>query len=346
MNRHTLFFTGPHQVEVRPEALSAPLAGEALVRTLCSAISPGTELLIYRGQFPTDLAVDETISALAGRFAYPLRYGYSAVGEVVEVGPGVDSAWLGRRVFAFQPHTEAFVAPVADLHPLPPGLTPETALFLPNMETAVNFLLDGHPRIGEAVVVFGQGVVGLLTTALLARLPLERLITLDCLPLRRAWSCRLGAHFSLDPGQPEALTEARGHLRPAPEQAAWQAGADLVYELTGAPATLDQAITAAGFGGRIVVGSWYGQKRAAVDLGGRFHRARLTLISSQVSTLTPTLHARWTKARRLDVAWRMLAELDPARLITHHFSLPEAAQAYRLLDQAPGEALQVVLTYP
>jgi threonine dehydrogenase-like Zn-dependent dehydrogenase len=264
------------------------------------------------------------------------------VGRVVGLGAGVEPGWRDQVVFAFHPHASHFAVATANLFPLPDGVDPETALFLANMETAVNFLLDGAPLIGERVVVFGQGIVGLLTAALLARLPLARLITLDRYPLRREASLSLGAHASLDPAAPDAVAQALAHLQsdgPHP-------GADLTYELSGAPAALDQAITVTGFNGRIVIGSWYGQKRAELNLGGRFHRSRLRLISSQVSTLTPELMARWTKARRLQVAWQMLRAVAPARFITHRFPLAEAAQAYALIDQHPDECIQVVLTYP
>lgn len=327
MERHALYFTAPGRVEVRTEPLAAPGPGEARVQTICSAISAGTEMLVYRGEFPGGLSVDATLSALSGNFAYPLRYGYAAVGRVTELGAGVAADWLGRPVFAFQPHASAFVAPVAELQPLPEGLPPEDAVFLPNMETAVNFLLDGAPLIGERVAVFGQGVVGLLTTALLARLPLDSLHTFDRFALRREWSLKLGATASADPDEAPALD------------------ADLCYELSGSPAALDCAIAATGFAGRIVIGSWYGEKRHPVDLGGRFHRERLRLISSQVSTLTPELQARWTKARRLQVAWQRLAEMKPSQLITHSFPLSNSATAYALLDQHPDQALQVIFRY-
>ena len=191
---------------------------------------------------------------------------------------------------------------------------------MPNMETAVNFLMDGQPLIGEQVVVFGQGVVGLLTTALLARLPLARLLTLDRYPLRRQASLALGAHASLDPAEPQELTRLHTMLQQG------QQGADLTYELSGNPAALDQAIAATGFSGRVVIGSWYGQKRADINLGGRFHRSRMRLISSQVSTLAPQWTGRWSKARRLQVAWWMLEQVRPAHLITHRFPLAQAAQ--------------------
>ncbi len=347
----SLYFTAPHRVDVRDETVRPPLAGEVWVETLASAISPGTEMLVYRGQAPTELAVDETISALSGSFNFPLKYGYAAVGRVVELGADVDASWLNRLVFAFNPHESHFTAAAANLLPLPADVDVDTALFLPNMETAVNFLHDGAPLIGERVAVFGQGIVGLLTTSLLARMPLASLITFDRYPLRREASRSLGAHASLDPTEPVwKMLNARVPAGvPSREDAVGEQltdlQADLTYELSGSPATLDQAIAATGFNGRIVIGSWYGQKRADLNLGGRFHRSRIRLISSQVSTLAPELSGRWTKARRMETAWQLLREVKPARLITHRFPLAEAAKAYELIDQHPEACIQVVLTY-
>jgi 2-desacetyl-2-hydroxyethyl bacteriochlorophyllide A dehydrogenase len=327
-----LCFVAPRRVTVREEPLSPPGAGQVLVQTLVSAISPGTEMLVYRGQVPAGMPLDSTLPVLAGDFAFPLKYGYAAVGRVAELGEGADPAWQERLVLSFHPHASHFLASPGELIPVPAGLSAEEAAFLPNLETAVNFLMDGQPVVGERVAVFGQGVVGLLTTALLARLPLSSLVTVDCHPLRRQASLDLGAHAALDPEAPGALDD-------------WCASADLTYELSGSPSALDPAIAATGFGGRVVIGSWYGDQRATLSLGGAFHRSRIQLVSSQVSTIAPRWSARWSKARRLEVAWRLLAELKPAGLITHRFPFADAAEAYDLLDRRPGEAIQVLLSY-
>ena len=338
MKRRSVWFAAPFAAEVREAPAPTPGPGEALVRTLVSAVSPGSELLVYRGQAPEDAAVDDTIAALGGQFRFPIQYGYAAVGHVIRVGADVPKAWLGRLVFAFNPHESHFVAPVAALMPLPEGLAPDAAVFLPNMETAVSFVMDGRPVIGEQVAVLGQGIVGLLTTALLAELPLTALVALDGYPLRREWSRRLGATAALEPA---ALNEARRALQGDREYA----GADLTYELSGNPRALDAAIALTGYNGRIVVGSWYGRKRVEVDLGGAFHRAHMQITGSQVSHLAPQWLGRWTKPRRLAVAWEMLGRHRPERLITHRFPLEEAAEAYRLLDESPGETVQVVFKY-
>jgi len=337
--RRSLVFSGPGRVEVVEEPWPDLAPRQVMVQTRVSAVSAGTELLAYRGELPAHLQLDETISSLADRFEYPFRYGYAAVGDVVAVGKDVDGGWLGKQVFGFEPHSSHFVAEEAALFPVSEGVQADAAVLLPAMETAVNLLLDGQPRIGEKVVVLGQGVVGLMTTALLARFPLDRLVTVEDRPIRGKMSHRMGAHQVLTTGQ-AALS-----LVPRPFARGNDDGADLTYELSGNPAALDLALTATGAEGRIVVGSWYGSKKAALDLGGHFHRGRLTLLSSQVSHIRPALTSRWNKRRGMGVAWRLLGEIDTAALVTHRFDIAEAQQAYELLDRHPDEALQVLFSY-
>ncbi len=331
-----LYFTAPEQVEVQEEKLPDLAPGQILVQTDLSAISPGTEMLVYRGEFPRDQPVDTCIPGLEGDFHYPLAYGYACVGHVTELGPGVDPGWLGRLVFSFQPHTTHFVTSPEALHPVPESLSAETAVFLPNMETAVNLVQDAAPILGERALVLGQGIVGLLTSALLAEFPLEALVTCDRYPLRRQASTVLGLTASLDPAAADYYDQARALLK---------SGADLTLELSGSPSALDHAIQLTAFSGRIVIGSWYGEKVASLDLGGRFHRSRIKLVSSQVSSIAPDLSGRWDKTRRFEVAWAALERLRPEKWISHRFSFEQAGEAYRLLDKSPEAAIQVIFDY-
>jgi 2-desacetyl-2-hydroxyethyl bacteriochlorophyllide A dehydrogenase len=341
MLRQALYFSGPKRVEVAAEPMPEPGPDQLLVKTLVSGISPGTELLLYRNEFPGQMSLDASIPSLAGSFQYPVKYGYAAVGQVMETGRKVAKEWSERLVFAFHPHESHFLATPEELLPVPPGISPEAAVMLPNMETAVNFGLDGAPLLGEQVVVFGQGIVGLLLTALLAKMPLAGLLTLDLFPRRRLISESLGAQASLDPTAAGVLANVKALLA----DNRYYEGADLTYEVSGQPAALDQAIEITGYHGRVIIGSWYGRKKAELNLGGDFHRSRIRLISSQVSTIAPELTGRWTKPRVLGLAWRQLRDIQPASLITHTFNFSEAAAAYALLDEHPGEAVQVVLKY-
>ncbi len=340
MNRQSLYFTAPFATEVRDEPLPPLPADGLLVQTAVSAISPGTEMLLYRGQMPPEMMGDATIEALS-EGGYPQKFGYAAVGQVVEVGQAVDKAWRDRLVFAFQPHQSHFIAKTDDLLPLPVGMLPETAVFLPNMETAVSFIMDGQPNIGEQVAVFGQGIVGLLTTRLLAQLPLACLLTLDSYPLRRDWSQKLGATVTLDPLDPDLPAKIEAAL----PYSSHYAGFDLAFELSGNPAALDQALGVMGFNGRILIGSWYGSKRAELNLGGSFHRSQIQMLASQVSHIAPRWRGRWSKSRRMAVAWDMLQKQQPQQLISHRFPLAEAAKAYEIVDRWPETAVQIIFTY-
>jgi len=341
MKRTALLFEKPYAVAVNEKSIPVPGTREVLIKTIFSAISAGSELLVYRGQVPSGLPTDMTIKALAMPFGYPLKYGYASVGKVVRVGSGLDQKWQGRHVFCFHPHESHYTADINDIMVLPEAVDLKEALFLPNMETAVNFLMDGRPAIGERVYVFGQGIVGLLTTALLAQFPLQQLVTFDRHAARRRVSLDVGADIALDPENPASMDA----LPDADDPDGTAGPADLVYELSGNPQALNQAIQVVGFSGRVVLGSWYGSQEAKLDLGGRFHRNRIQLISSQVSTLPPELLGRWTQKRRIDMTWEMIRKCKPAQLVSHEFPLTQAKEAYELLDKHPQEALQVIFTY-
>ncbi len=335
MKRKTLYFTAPRQVELREETLPAIGADEVLVETTCSAISAGTEMLVYQDRFPRNTETDSVISSLRGDFRYPLAYGYACLGVVKETGSNVDKAWRDRFVFAFQPHTSHFVAKPESLFPVPDPLQSESACFLPNMETAVNLVQDAAPIFGERVLVLGQGIIGLLTISLLKEFPLDALVAADCYELR-CNSSPVDRQHVLDPNSSNFHQEALKLLG---------GGADLTFELSGRPETLNDALALTRFSGRIIIGSWYGGKRAEIDLGGAFHRSRIKLISSQVSSIAPELSGRWDKARRFDAAWKALEKIKPEKWITHRFPLQHAAKAYQLLDKNPQETIQILFTY-
>ncbi|ACM56124.1 zinc-dependent alcohol dehydrogenase [Halorubrum lacusprofundi] len=337
MTDTALYFTAPETVEVRETAVGPPAADELLVDTRASAISAGTELLVYRDQTPADLPADETLDALDGDLSYPLRYGYAASGVVREVGSDVDPNWVGRSVFSFVPHQTSFCATPDSVVALPPETTPAAGSLLPSVETATNIVLDAAPRLGERVVVFGAGVIGLCVTRLLAAFPLESLVVVDPIERRRALAAEFGADRTTTP------TEL-GDADPAGADLAVD-GADLAIELSGQPSALDDAIGVVGYDARIVVGSWYGTKREPIDLGGRFHRNRIDIVSSQVSTISPELRGRWDRDRRMDAALDRLDWIPADELITHRIPFERAPEAYELLDSAPDDAVQVILEY-
>ncbi len=348
MKRKTVYFTAPRQVELREEPLPALGADDVLVETICSAISAGTEMLVYRGQFPRTTDSHDNLSS---DLQYPLAYGYANVGVIRESGKQANKDLRDKLVFGFAPHTSAFICHPSSLILAPassagkPALPAEACSFLPNMETAVNLIQDAAPILGERALVLGQGVVGLLVASLLKEFPLERLVTSDCYEKRRKASREIGVDDSFNSVEVKESNSNKVEKSPLNPQSGYAQDFDLTIELTGSPSALDDAITMTAFSGRIVIGSWYGEKRAEVDLGGAFHRSRIKIISSQVSTIAPELSGRWDKVRRFNVAWEALRRIQPQKWITHRFPIEKADEAYRLLDENPQETIQVIFKY-
>lgn len=336
LEARSLWFSKPRTPEIRREFVPAPGSGEVRIRATVSAISQGTEMLVYRGEVPPDLPLD--LPTLAGSFDFPIKYGYAVVGRVLDTGAGVDDLSTGDPVFVHHPHQEVFNVPVGMLARLPDSLDPVRAVFTANLETALNVVHDTPMRLGETALVFGQGVVGFLVARLLKLAGAARVLVVDPLERRRELALTAGADAAFGPDEDleeQVLETTSGR------------GVDVAVEASGSGGALQRAIDNVAVEGTVVVASWYGTKPVALALGGHFHRGRVKLRSSQVGRIPPELGARWDHARRLQAVVGLLEDprLHLEDLISHRFSFEEAAEAYRLLDENPGEALQVVLTY-
>ena len=327
MQARRLLFIAPRRVELAPIDVPEPGPGQVLVRTLHSGISTGTELLCYRGLLDPDLPLDERIGSLGGSFRYPFPYGYSCVGEV-ERSTGPVPA--GTLVFAFHPHQDRFVVDEADVVVLPAGIESRAATLLPLVETGLQLSLDAGQVAHETVVVLGLGAVGLITALLLQRAG-ATVLAADPLAERRELALSLG----IPAAAPEQLP---ARLPPG--------GVPLLVELSGAPAALPGALALLAHEGTALVGSWYGKQEVVLPLGGAFHRRRLTIRSSQVSTIPAALAGRWDVARRRRVAAALLDVLPLSALATTEIPFDEAPQAYAALDRRAPGVVHVALRYP
>jgi 2-desacetyl-2-hydroxyethyl bacteriochlorophyllide A dehydrogenase len=333
----SVWFSAPKVVEFRETPAREPLEGEVYLEALFSGISHGSEMLIYNGEAPPDLSVDLTLPTIQGSFRFPIKYGYASVGRVLKTGPGVESLSEGDVAFAFNPHETGYTVPADVVFKLPDTVKPHLGIFLANLETAVNAVVDAAPRLGERIAIFGQGVVGLLITQLIRKAGASRIVTIDPVEHRRSLSLAVGADDSVDPRDRDATARVRDSLNGV--------GADVVFEASGRPQVLNDAVAASNFEGTVVVVSWYGNRRAPISLGESFHRNRIKLRSSQVSNIDPCLSPRWTAARRRELALGYLSELHLEELITHAFPFDQAHRAYQLIDGRPDEVVQVLLQY-
>lgn len=310
----------PGRGEIRPEA--APLAGpgEVIVQALYSAVSRGTESLVFAGRVPASERERMRAPFQQGEFPAPVKYGYASVGRVVATGAGADATLLGREVFCLHPHQARYAVPASAVHPLPAGLPAARAVLAANLETAINGVWDAGILPGDRVAVVGAGCVGALVSWLAARIPGCEVRLVDVNPARAAVARAVGARF-------ETADRATGE-------------ADVVVHASGNAAGLALAIGLAAFEATVLELSWYGEGAQPVPLGGAFHSRRLVLRSSQVGSVAGAQRARWSHARRLALALRLLAEgaaLDA--LFTSEGTLEELPATMRRLAEPPGEAL-------
>ena len=334
LEAHALWFTAPRTTEFRPERVPLPGPGEVRVRTMASAPSQGTEMLVYRGEVPTDMLLD--LPTFAGSFSFPIKYGYATVGRILDVGAAVEDLVSGDPVFVHHPHQNVFVVPAGMPVRLPDGLDPLLGLFIANLETAVNVVHDTPLRLGETVLVFGQGVVGLLVAQLLKLAGASQVLSVDPLKKRRVLASAVGADEVFEPGEdlPERVLDATEGR-----------GADVAVEVSGSGTALQSGIDAVTVEGTVVVASWYGTKPVTLFLGEHFHRGRVQLRSSQVGRISSELSPRWDRARRMQTVLSLLPQLRLKELISHRLPFEEAPKAYRLVDERPGEVVQMILTY-
>ncbi len=329
-----VWFTGPRQVAVRGEPVGRAGAGEVVVEGLLSLVSAGTEMLMYRGE--TDAGWDLGHPLARGSFGFPLKYGYQTVGRVLEVGPGADYA-VGDLVFARHPHQTLFVMPVDPVWLTRVELTDrlERAAFLNLVDVALNCLQDVPVRLGDTVVVFGQGVVGSLCGQL-ARRTAGTLILVDPIAERRAFAARWGADAVVAPEDVRATVAELAEGR----------GADVVIEASGVPSALQSAIEVVGLDGTVGVVSMYGTREVTLRLTPEFHYGGTRIVSSQAGHVSGGRQSRWNLARRLRTAATLIPQLDVECMISHRIDFADAASAYELVDQHPESTLGVILAHP
>jgi len=300
--------------EIRDEPIDAT-DEDVIIRTEYSGVSRGTESLVFNGRVPASERQRMRAPFQAGEFPFPVKYGYASVG-VVESGPR-DLA--GRRVFVLHPHQDRYAVPAGAVHPVPGNVPAGRAVLAANLETAINGVWDGHPRVGDRIAVIGAGTVGCLVAWIAQRIIGCDVALSDINPHRRTVAERLGVRFQ-DPG-------------------ALRGDADLVFHASGSPGGLLTAMSIAGNETAVVDLSWYGDQIVPLALGEAFHSRRLMLRSSQVGQIAPGQAPRWNHRRRMALALSLLGDASLDALITGESAFDQLPDALARLAGSPGDEL-------
>jgi 2-desacetyl-2-hydroxyethyl bacteriochlorophyllide A dehydrogenase len=346
-----LILKSPRELEI-VDYDEKPLGADGVrAEAIISGISHGTELNLYSGNSPfkeqyfdPDLRLFLPRSESAAESVS--RIGYEWVGRVTAVGAAVTDFNVGDLVHLPFHHSEAHTfraserTMVGSIEPLPDGLQPEAAVFLALAGVALQAIHDAHIKVGDRVAIFGMGAIGLLAVQLAKLNGAAWVDAVDPLPARRAWAGRLGADAAYDPTAGDVAYTIKSV---SPER-----GADIAIEVSGNYAALNEAIRSVRKAGTVVAAGFYRGGGATLQLGAEWHHNRVTMVSSMGVWECPHRdHPLWDRARVHETAAQLLASgrLKTDGLISHRIPFAQAAEAYQLIEEHPGDVVKVVLTY-
>jgi 2-desacetyl-2-hydroxyethyl bacteriochlorophyllide A dehydrogenase len=339
-------FQAPFDVRLVPVDAQPLVPGSVRVRTWYSGISAGTELTAYRGSNPYLVRAWEPDRRLFVEgdptFAYPVvGWGYSEVGEVVEVADNVTSPAVGEVVHGIWGHRSDAVLPAAALaRRVWTGQDPLSGTFARVGSIALNALLAADVRLGDRVAVFGQGVIGLLATRL-AVLAGADVVAVDAVETRRAAALVMGAAHVV-------RVDAAGGAGAAVREWSGGDGADSAVELSGSDRALHEAVRSVVVDGTVAASGFYQGGASHLRLGEEFHHNRVRLVASQIGGTPVALGARWNQPRLVQTFMEQVRRggVDARSLVTDVVDAAEVAGVFARLDQGDPEILQAVLRFP
>lgn len=252
---------------------------------------------------------------MEGQFSFPIKYGYSLVGELPD----------GQLAHLLHPHQDYCLIHPEHAFQIPSTVPAKRATLASNMETALNAIWDGNVQSGDNVLVVGFGLVGSLVARLAQMIPATNVVVADTSPDKLELAKALGFNAA-HPG------EIKGNY-------------DLAFNTSASGAGLQVAVNQVGFEGRVIELSWYGVRNTVLELGGSFHVERKQIISSQVSNLPPEKRGRWDYKRRKQVAFKLLEDPIFDKHITEEVPFGELPAFFEELRFGKKNPLGAVVKY-
>lgn len=323
MEVSTLWHIDPNLSLIRQHTLGNRQDDECIVKTRFSMVSLGTERLVCRGGVGASAYAHMRVPYMEGEFSFPLTYGYSLTGEVID-GP---REWLGERVHCMHPHQDICKVKTRDLTVIPENVPMDRAVLASNLETAINGIWDAQPMIGQRILIVGYGLIGAMLAQLVLPIP--------------------GIDLWIKEPNPERADLARRNgLSIVEKENSFSNSFDLVFHTSATSEGLQWAIDASGPEATIIEMSWFGQQDVKLDLGTSFHFDRKQIRSSQVSRIARSAQAQFDHRRRKDLVFRILADSIWQAFLGKAISYADSPAFFHELRQQPVKEINAYFKYP
>jgi threonine dehydrogenase-like Zn-dependent dehydrogenase len=310
----SLWHSDPYHSEIKSQAIDT-LPGQVLIHAQYSLISIGTERLISLGKVPPRLQSSMKVPYMAGDFNLPLKYGYSLVGNSDQ----------GDLYHVMHPHQDICAVSPEHLHRLPQSIPALRATLFSNLETACNAFWDGDPSENESVLIVGFGLIGGLIAGWLKLKGIEKVFIMEKDAYRLQYARQLGFQVLQEHEQKRNF--------------------QLAYHCTATSEGLQYCIDHMDVEGRIIEMSWYGDMPVSLLLGTEFHYKRLSIKSSQVSSIPLKLLGSETYASRKAAVLEMLEHPFWDRYLDKIIPLEETPSWFDAIREGKIKILSLIIKY-
>lgn len=332
----TVVVQGTKKVVIENRPMPEPKEGELLIRTKRTLISTGTELTVISGEFDSN-----SFWAKAAR-NIPYPTGYCNIGEVIDLGKGVEEQWVGRRVGTYGGgyHAQYITGTADESYIVPEGISDDHATFFVLAQTTMNGVRRSKVEWGESVAVYGLGILGQLTVRFCHLAGARPVMALDISKARFKYLPDLTGLTAIDPSDPEFIDKVNILTR--------NRLADVVFEVTGNPDIIPQEFEILKPGGRFVVLS-SPRGKTLFDFHDLCNWPSYSIIGAHISShpQMATMGNAWTKKRQTELFFDLVAkgELDVESLISHRENYEKAPELYQMLLKDRSQAMGIVLEW-
>jgi threonine dehydrogenase-like Zn-dependent dehydrogenase len=317
------------------------------VKTEFASVKHGTLFHLFGGESPFQnrrfdpklrMFVDTDGSAPGGLVNQFI--GNIATGRIIAVGDAVTEFQPGDHVYCYGPACETLTVAWEDVHILEPPMDEVDAVCLDPAVFAYGVIRDARVTVGDNVITFGLGAIGLFVVQLLELAACLDVIAVDPCRKRRKLAERLGAELVLDPTECDVALETRRYLG---------RGADIAIEASGHYAALRDAMRSVGQCARIATLGYYKGADSGLELGAEWHHNRLELIGSLPAWDNPLReHPVWDLERLYHTLVEMFKRglLSSKEIVDPIVEFADSAEALMDIFQDPEDAIKLGIRFP